>query len=255
MYYIQTISKNTFSLYVMKKKLLDITPKLLTENDLPYSDGLPMESQKHVMQLQLLMDTLKEHYKDQNVYVGGNMFVYFSPDQVKTEDFKGPDFFVALNVTNRLRKSWVVWEEGKGPDLVIELLSKSTKKIDQNEKKWIYQDKLKVSEYFWYDPWTGEWAGFRLTEGAYESIQEDQDNHLISRKLNLALCQWEGLYQDVDSTWLRWCDTEGNLLLLLSEKERHRANIEHLRANQERQRADRLAEQLKNLGVNPDDSL
>ncbi|HEO64583.1 MAG TPA: Uma2 family endonuclease, partial [Spirochaetes bacterium] len=152
--------------------------------------------------------------------------------------------------------------EGKGPDLVIELLSKSTKKIDQNEKKWIYQDKLKVPEYFWYDPWTDEWAGFRLTEGAYESIQEDQDNHLISRKLNLALCQWEGLYQDVDSTWLRWCDTEGNLLLLLSEKERHRANIEHLRANQERQRADqerqradRLVEQLKNLGVNPDDSL
>jgi hypothetical protein len=51
----------------------------------------------------------------QDVYVGGNMFVYFSLDQVRHEDFREPDFFVVLGVPRRERKSRVVWQEGKGP--------------------------------------------------------------------------------------------------------------------------------------------
>lgn len=42
--------------------------------------------------------------------------------------------------------------------------------------------------------------------------------------------------------WLRWWDSQGNLLLTGEE-----------RAEQERQRADRLAEQLRSLGIEPDE--
>ena len=70
------------------------------------------------------------------------MFVYFSTAQLKNQDFKGPDFFAVLGVPKGERKSWVTWEEGKAPDVVIELLSESTAQIDKTEKKQIYQDKL-----------------------------------------------------------------------------------------------------------------
>ena len=88
-----------------------------TEDELPCDDRMPIETQRHVMQLQLLMDPLKLFWADrQDVYVGGNMFVYFSLEQVRNQDFRGPDFFAALDVPKRERKSWVVWQEGKGPD-------------------------------------------------------------------------------------------------------------------------------------------
>jgi Uma2 family endonuclease len=86
-----------------------------TEDELPYDDGMPMESERHVLQLQWLLDPLRRFWADrQDVYVGGNMFVYFSLEQVRHQDFRGPDFFAVLGVPKRERKSWVVWQEGKG---------------------------------------------------------------------------------------------------------------------------------------------
>lgn len=91
-----------------------------------------METQRHVLQLDLLMYPVLLLWTDrQDVFVGGNMFVYFSLEQVRTQDFRGPDFFAVLDVPKRERKSWVVWQEGKGPDLVIELLSESTAEQDK----------------------------------------------------------------------------------------------------------------------------
>jgi Uma2 family endonuclease len=184
-----------------------------TEDELPCDDGMPMETQRHVMQLQLLMDPLKLFWADrQDVYVGGNMFVYFSLEQVRNQDFRGPDFFAALDVPKRERKSWVVWQEGKGPDVVIELLSESTAARDKGEKKTVYQDRLRVPEYFWFDPFTGEWAGFYLRKGVYEPIEPDVQGRLCSQLLGLALVRWEGAYQDVHIQWLRWATLEGTLL-------------------------------------------
>ncbi len=102
-----------------------------TEDELPCDDGIPMETQRHKMQMDLLLDTLQP-WLDQREdgYIGGNMFIYFSTEQVKNQDFRGPDFFAVLGVPKRERKSWVVWEEGKAPNVVIELLSESTSNED-----------------------------------------------------------------------------------------------------------------------------
>jgi Uma2 family endonuclease len=57
----------------------------------------------------------------------------------------------------------VCWEEEKTPDVVIELLSDSTAEADKGEKKLISQNRMRVPEYFWYDPFNSEdRAGFRL---------------------------------------------------------------------------------------------
>ena len=189
-----------------------------TEDELPCDDGMPMETQRHVMQLQLLMDPLRVYWVErQDVYVGGNMFVYFSLEQVRNQDFRGPDFFVVLDVPKRERKSWVVWQEGKGPDVVIELLSESTAAVDKGEKKRVYQDCLRVPEYFWFDPFSAEWAGFALRHGVYEPIAEDAQGRLCSKQLGLALVRWDGSYHEVEARWLRWATLEGELLLTPQE--------------------------------------
>ncbi len=79
-----------------------------TEEEIPYSDGLPMESERHFFQMSLGLESLKLAWKERDdFYAGGDMFVYFSLDQVKGRDFRGPDFFVVLGVPRRERKSWV----------------------------------------------------------------------------------------------------------------------------------------------------
>jgi Uma2 family endonuclease len=184
-----------------------------TEDELPCDDGMPMETQRHVLQMQLLIDPLRLFWADRSdAYVGGNMFVYFSLEQVRHRDFRGPDFFAVLGVPKRERKSWVVWQEGKGPDVVIELLSESTAAQDKGEKRDVYQDLLRVPEYFWFDPFTAEWAGFALRHGSYEPLTEDGQGRLTSRCLGLALVRRDGTYQDVEARWLRWAMLEGSLL-------------------------------------------
>jgi Uma2 family endonuclease len=184
-----------------------------TEDELPCDDGMPMETQRHALQMQLLIDPLRLIWADRmDAYVGGNMFIYFSLEQVRHQDFRGPDFFAVLGVPKRERKSWVVWQEGKGPDVVIELLSESTAAQDKGGKKDIYQDRLRVPEYFLFDPFTAEWAGFVLRNRGYEPLTEDSQGRLISQCLELALLRWDGVYQDVEARWLRWVTLEGTLL-------------------------------------------
>ncbi|MDJ0673855.1 MAG: Uma2 family endonuclease [Calothrix sp. MO_167.B42] len=213
-----------------------------TQEELPYDDGTTMESQRHKMQMDLLIDTLQPWLgQREDGYVGGNMFVYYSLAQVKNKDFKGPDFFVVLGVPQGERKSWVVWEEGKAPDVVIELLSESTATVDKNEKKLIYQNQMRVPEYFWYDPfYPDDWAGFSMHNSIYQQIPVNSQNQLASQSLGLALQRWQGSYKGVEATWLRWATLAGELLPTAEEI----AQQERQRAEQESQRANMMEQQL-----------
>jgi Uma2 family endonuclease len=177
------------------------------------------------------------------------MFIYFSQAQVKNQDFKWPDFFAVTGVSKKERKSWVVWEEEKAPDVVIELLSASTANFDKTEKKQIYQNKMRVSEYFWYDPFNSEdFAGFYLNNGVYQPLVFNEQGWLISQSLELALVRWSGNYRGLEAVWLRWATLEGQILLTgreLAEQERQLAERERLRA-------DRLAAKLREMGIDPD---
>ena len=199
-----------------------------TQNELPCDDGIPMESERHKLQTDLLIYSLKPwlNQRPEGGYVGGNMFIYFSLEQVRNQDFRGPDVFVVLGVPKGERKSWVVWEEGKSPDVVIELLSDKTAEKDKGEKKKIYQDQLKVAEYFWFDPFNpDDWAGFGLHHGVYRKLEPDARSRLISQRLDLALVRWYGVYAGVETTWLRWATAAGEVLptaeeALAAEKQR-----------------------------------
>lgn len=101
------------------------------------SDEPEMESSQHYMQLMLLVSCLEWLWRDQDDYfIGANLTIFYSRQYLKTKDFRGPDFFLVKQTEKRPRKSWVVWEEnGKYPNLIIELLSDSTARVDRNFKK------------------------------------------------------------------------------------------------------------------------
>ncbi len=211
-----------------------------TQDELPDSDGDKRSSERHKLQMEFLIDGLLPWLDRRNDgYVGGDMFVYYSMAQVKNQDFKGPDFFVALGVPKGERKSWVCWEEEKTPDVIIELLSTSTAEKDKHEKKLIYQNRMHVPEYFWYDPFNAEdWAGFRLVGGTYQPIALNDQAAMVSEVLGLTLIRWQGIFKNVEARWLRWAYPDGALLLTAEEQERQRADQEQQRADQEQQRAD-----------------
>ncbi|HEX4334978.1 MAG TPA: Uma2 family endonuclease [Polyangiaceae bacterium] len=99
--------------------------------DLVFDDGEPLESARHRQQMEVLIQSFELAWADrQDFYARGNMFLYFSETQSHRNDFRGPDFFVVLGTDRRERKGWVVWEEdGKAPDVIIELLSESSESI------------------------------------------------------------------------------------------------------------------------------
>jgi Uma2 family endonuclease len=172
-----------------------------------WSEEPPLESYAHLQQILILLQCLEWLWQDRNDYfAAANLSIYYSPNQKKSEDFRGPDFFVVLGTERRLdRKSWVVWGEGgKYPDVIVEILSPSTAKVDRGQKKQIYQDIFRTPDYFWFDPETLELQGFRLMEGQYQAIEPTDRGWLWSDRLGLFL----GIYQQQ----LRYFNREGELI-------------------------------------------
>jgi hypothetical protein len=110
--------------------------------------------------------------------------------------------------------------------VVIELLSESTIAADKGEKKRIYQDRMHVPEYFWYDPFNpADWEGFQLVRGTYQPIAADGQGRRMSELLGLSLVPVAGTYKGVEATWLRWATVEGRLLPTDAERAEQQAAI------------------------------
>lgn len=154
-----------------------VEPTTKTEPDVVYptGDGEPMaETPTHRDNMIGLIDVLRTRFRrDPDVYVSGNMFIYYVPGRKRRH--VAPDVFVVLGVPDRDREAYFVWEEGKGPDIVFELTSPSTEDEDLGKKFLLYQDTLRVREYFLFDPLDQylkpSLQGFRLIEGRYEPIR------------------------------------------------------------------------------------
>ncbi|MBE9118966.1 Uma2 family endonuclease [Lusitaniella coriacea LEGE 07157] len=228
-----------------------------------YSDEPPLETELHLRQIILLLKCLEWLWRDKNdFYVAANLTIYYSRNKRKNEDFRGPDFFVVLGTERKTRKSWVVWEEeGKYPNFILEILSDSTAKIDRELKKKLYQDTFRTPDYFWFDPYTGEFAGFHLVDGKYEPLEENGKGKLWSQQL--------GLYLGIEGGLLRFFTREGELVptpeedaqserqqkeVAQQEKESERQQKEFERQQKEiaQQKAERLAAKLRELNIDPD---
>ena len=141
----------------------------------PCSDGQPMaESDIHRRCMTYLIDALGRHFEKQapdNACVSGNMFLYYEKGNPRA--VVAPDVFVVLGASSHLRDSYLLWNEPKGPDFVLEVTSASTRRNDERHKRDVYAA-LGVSEYFLYDPraeyLTPPLQGYRLRDGAYRPL-------------------------------------------------------------------------------------
>lgn len=223
-----------------------VAPPIQTPNtqDLPTEDGIPMESPIHRAQMNLLIELTDVYWFDRtDYYVGGNMFVYFSQQQIRNQDYRGPDFYIVTEVDGtKEREAWVVWEEnGRYPNLIIELLSPTTAETDKTVKKQLYERTFHTLEYFCYDPVTHELLGWRLESGSYRPIVPDKAGRMWSVTLQLWLGIGEGTYLKFTRPWLRFFDDHGQMTPTMAEQEAARAQQEAARAQQEAARAQREA--------------
>ncbi|MEZ2233673.1 Uma2 family endonuclease [Microcoleus sp.] len=232
--------------------------------DLITDDGEPMESNNHRVSMNVLIQSLKYQWRDrQDFFVGGNMFVYYSINQVKNQDFKGPDLFVVLDVDGTInRDAWIAWEEdSRLPDVVIELMSPSTAEVDLTTKKDIYERKFKTQDYFVYNPKNpSSLRGWELINRRYQSLSPNQQGRLYCESLGLWLGIWEGQIENSQGNWLRFFDNDGNLVLMRDEAETQRAELERQQKEEaiqqleiEKQQKERLAAKLRELGIDPDE--
>ena len=162
----------------MRKILLSKDPlaEIPTPIEYPESDGEPMaETDVHRQRMFDLIHMLQTYFQDDpQVYVSGNLLLYYAegdPTQVVS-----PDVFVVFGVPKRERPIYKLWEEGKGPDVVFEITSRSTWQEDLGVKKALYAV-LAVREYFLFDP-LEEYLkpplkGYRLEGGEYQRMPDD----------------------------------------------------------------------------------
>jgi Uma2 family endonuclease len=112
--------------------------------------------------------------------------------------------------------------------------------------KWqVYEQILKVPNYVVYDRYKGNLHVFKLIDGLYQK-QAPASNGYLFDELGIGLGLWEGEYAGLTRPWLRWHDENGNWILTALERQAQRADAEALRAEQERQQrteAEQRAEQ------------
>jgi hypothetical protein len=146
-----------------------------------------------------------------------------------------PDVFVVKGVAKHIRDNYLVWQEGKGPDIAIEFTSKTTQEEDLESKFAIYEQKLRVPEYFLFDPkceyLDPPFQGYRLRGGKYVAIRPVK-GRLPSQVLGLHL-ERQGVHlRFFDPTPGRWLLT-ANERLALAEAGRVQAEAENERLQRE----------------------
>jgi len=258
--------------------------------DLPSEDpeepGLPDEF--HDLQPQLLSFTFcPPHYPASQVFSASDMNLYY--DVRHAQWYKRPDWFGVVGVPRLydevdMRLSYVVWQEGVNPYVIVELLSPGTEKEDLGEndeeklppeseevadngqaiesqseekppRKWkVYEQILRIPYYVVFSRYTNQLRAFKQ-EGAHYQELELHQPRVWMPELELGLGLWQGEYQGIERLWLRWYDAQGNWILTQTEQERQRAEQAESRAQEAETRLESLMQRLRESGIDPDELL
>lgn len=248
---------------------------LPTMYDLPSEDpeepGLPDEF--HDLQPQLLSRTLRlSRYSRENCFTASDLNFYYDVTHPLWQ--KRPDWFLVVGVPRlyegkESRRSYVVWQEGKFPAVIVEFLSPGTEAEDLGRfhravpnptspelngessqkpkppgKLEVYEQYLRIPHYIVYSRYTGQLRYFKLEGGQYQEQAIAKATPLVwLDDLEVGLGIWQGEFEGVPDSWLRWCDREGNWLLTDTEQEQFEKEQERL--EKERERAAREQERLE----------
>lgn len=218
--------------------------KLVTE------DNAPVDNIYSEKQMRLLTEPLYTSWSGPASTTGqprkflavANVAIYYSLNQAPVV----PDVMLSLDVEaakqwEKLQKSYFVWEFGKPPEIVIEIVS--NREGNEDTSKMGYYAQSGIAYYVIFDP-------LLYLKSGQLRIYELSGKHYTQREsayfdeIGLGLTLWEGESSGWHSTWLRWADKDGKLLLSSHEQA--------ARANQEAEKAARLAAKLRELGIDPE---
>ena len=240
---------------------------LVTEDDTPVDNFFSAELQR------LLVETLYSSWAqtcDRKFVADANVGIFSA---VKRPPIV-PDMFLSLDVEvdrdfrQKSNRSYFVWEMGKPPDVAIEVVSNQF----GNELGSKLRDyaAIGVSYYAVFDPFAqlGDrlLRVFGLHEGRYQEMSPVLGNNAQAlfwlEQVELGLLVQSGEYEGKQDMWLRWCDRNGDIYLggrelakqasELAKQASELAKQAEASLSQERQKSERLAEQLKKLGIEPD---
>jgi Uma2 family endonuclease len=242
---------------------------IITEDDTPV-DGQFCEKQHR-----LLVEILYSSWRPGEPFVAmTNVGLFFA---IRTPPFV-PDVLVSLGVESpadpfpKRNRSYFIWEYGKPPDVVVEVVSND--EGGEDTVKLQGYAKIGVPYYIIYDPEEHTSSKrLRIYRNAGGRYQLDESETMVLDTLGLGVTLWSGSYEDMTQQWLRWTSRDGTLLptakeladsaVQRAEAEARRAEAESKRAEAESKRADeeskrahdaqqeaaRLREKLKQLGI------
>ncbi|WP_055075643.1 Uma2 family endonuclease [Pseudanabaena sp. 'Roaring Creek'] len=215
-----------------ERSLSSTTPEIIY----PSSDGEPLaETQQHTSAILNTFGLLRLYLQNQPAVVFADQFLYYIEGNPRAR--VAPDVMVVFDITKKLYDNYKIWEWKQTPAIIIEVTSAGTKDTDFNFKKMLYEQ-LGVTEYWLFDPY-GEWIteqlrGYRLNGiEIYEPITDH-----CSQVLQLRL--------EADAYLISFYRLDnGEKLRTLEELD--------LALQEAEQRANRLAEKLRQLGVDLDE--
>ncbi|WP_448563512.1 Uma2 family endonuclease [Trichothermofontia sp.] len=214
----------------------------------PDSDGQPMaDNTKQFRWIVVIQQNLEWLFADDpNVFVAGDLLWYPVEGDNKTR--MAPDVMVVIGCPKGDRGSYRQWEEGNlPPQVVFEILSPSNTRSEMN-RKLLFYDRFGVEEYYLYDPDLNELSGWLRREGFLDVI--DPIANWVSPRLQIQF--------ELGDTDLRISRPDGQPFLSYVEiaqqaaQERRRTEQERQRAEQAEARAKRLADRLREMGIDAD---
>ena len=210
----------------------------------PDTDGKPMAvSDFHRRILIRTIQAFETYYAENSaVYVSGDILMYHVKGDPRQS--VSPDVLVTFGIGNKPRRTYLVWEEGKVPDFVMEFSSKSTYRNDLGRKMELYAS-LGIQNYFLYDAegiyLPSPIMGFTLVDGSYAPISAGPGQGLHSDALGLDFYAGDvglGIYDPAADAWLQ---TPAESASARADREATRAELQTIRADMAETRADQEA--------------
>jgi Uma2 family endonuclease len=232
---------------------------LPTHDELPETDGKPVENTYQHPQSTLLTSTLTpildRFHPDGDYLIGTGTAVYWMATKDPFEGCKAPDWYYIPNVprlrNGKFRRSYVLWEEHVNPLLVVEYVSgNGAEERDDTPgwgKFWVYERAIAAGYYVIWDTPRKKLEVYELHRGRYRPVDADASGRFRLAEMEIDVGIWEGSYLGNTARWLRAWDLTGNLIPTPEEQR----EAETRRADAEKDRADKLAAKLRELGVDP----
>ncbi|HAG80044.1 MAG TPA: hypothetical protein DCL61_02495 [Cyanobacteria bacterium UBA12227] len=243
------------------KTLPELPTTLPDHTQLPESDGIFVKNFQEHPQSILLTESiepiLQQLHPDGQYAIGQDSGIYWRltdpPERGAVSEAgaeaTAPDWFYVPNVPptldGQMRRSYVLWQEIVSPLIALEFVSGNGQEerdtTPYEGKFWVYEQAVHIPFYGIYEVTRSSVEVYHLIEGRYSLLPTNERGHYPIAPLGVELGIWQGRYKNVELPWLRWWDSEGNLLLT-GEERAERAERENAR----------LREQLRALGIEPE---